>query len=76
MKSENDNYNNFNNIMNPLYKNQKYVDDSIENIIKANMNLSPKTKAKNHNKKISKRNPIYSSISEFNKISPFKNNNC
>ena len=57
MKTENDNdynntSNNINNIMNPLYKNQKYVEDSIESIIKSNMNLTPKRKTiTNTNKK-------------------------
>ena len=47
MKTENDNdfNNNINNIMNPLYKNQKYVEESIESLIKSNMNLSPKKKS-------------------------------
>lgn len=53
MKMENDNDINFNNIMNPSYKNQKYVDDSIESIIKTNMNLSPKNKTKKIYKKTS-----------------------
>ena len=46
MKMEYDNDINFNNIMNPSYKNQKYVDDSIESIIKTNMSLSPKKRQK------------------------------
>ena len=57
MKLENDNDINFNNIMTPSYKNQKYVDDSIESIIKTNMNLSPKNKSKNIYKKNFIRNP-------------------
>ena len=65
MKIENDkdfNNMNINNIMNPNLKNQRYVEQSIESIIKTNMNLSPKNRAKNLNKRISERNSNISTI--------------
>ena len=58
MKIENDkdfNNININNIMNPNLKNQRQLEQSIESIIKTNMNLSPKNRytkiIKNSNKK-------------------------